>query len=100
MTNAMGLRWGGKTSAKRDTVIEEGCLGITVPFVNGHQLQIGMTQRMTFAEGDSPPHFDQAALPHNRPMIELERAKEVTRRQKKTDCKQANDEGTANESHL
>ena len=28
MTNAMGLRWGRKTTAKRDTVIKEGWMGL------------------------------------------------------------------------
>ena len=92
MTNAMGLRWGGKTSAKRDTVIEEGCLGETVPVGSGRQLKIGMVQRMIFVEGDEPPQFSPKALPHDRPMTEIEKAKEIIRRQKKADSLQRNAE--------
>jgi hypothetical protein len=53
MVNAMNVRWGGKASAKRDTVIEEGCLGADPPVLNGRQLTIGSVQRMVFEE-DSP----------------------------------------------
>ena len=38
MVNAMNVRWGGKESAIRDTVIEEGCLGPDPPVLNGQQL--------------------------------------------------------------
>jgi hypothetical protein len=92
MTNAMGLRWGGKTSAKRDTIIEEGCLGDNVPYIDGRQLGLGMTQRMVFAEGDAAPHLDPTALPHDRPMTEQEKGREVIRRQKKLAAKSRNDD--------
>ena len=95
MANAMGLRWGGKTTAKRDTEIEEGCLGSDVPTINGQKLQVGMIQRMIFVEGDSPPHLDPGTLPHDRPMTEAEKAKEIIRRKKKSDAKQRTDESAA-----
>jgi hypothetical protein len=62
MVNAMNVRWGGKASAKRDTVIEEGCLGPDPPVLNGRQLTIGSVQRMVF-EDDSPPPFQDINVP-------------------------------------
>jgi hypothetical protein len=62
MVNAMNVRWGGKASAKRDTVIEEGCLGPDPPVLNGRQLTIGSVQRMVF-EDDSPPPFQDLHFP-------------------------------------
>lgn len=80
MVNAMGLRWGGKTTPKRDTLIEEGCLGEVVPMVGNKQLAIGMVQKMIFEEGDPPPFLDPDANVHDRVMNAVEKAKEVSRR--------------------
>ena len=68
MVNDMGMRWGGKKASKRDTEITEGCLGTNVPTVHGIKLAPNMPQSMFFLEGDDPPHFDQSALPDDRPM--------------------------------
>ena len=84
MTNAMGLKWGGKTTAKRDTVIEEGCLGTDVPIVNGLKLTIGVVQKMTFQVGDQPHFKDLNAIAYDREMNEAEKAKELIRRQKRS----------------
>ena len=81
--NAMGLRWGGKTTAKRDSIIEVGCLGANVPTVSGRKLEVGSTQRMIFVEGDSPPFLDPTVSPYDTPMSEAQVAREEVRRQKK-----------------
>jgi hypothetical protein len=78
--NKMGLRWGGKTISKRDTVIEEGCLGESPPIINGVQLSLGMTQTMTFKEGDPPPFLDPKANPYTVPMTEAQIVKEKQKR--------------------
>lgn len=80
MVNAMGLRWGGKTTPKRDTLIEEGCLGEVVPMVGNKQLAIGVVQKMIFEEGDPPPFLDPDSNVHDRVMNAVEKAKEVSRR--------------------
>ena len=85
MVNTMGLRWGGKTTPKRDSIIEEGCLGEDVPLINRRRLQIGMIQRMIFVEGDPPPFLDSNARPHDVPMNEEEKAKEMAKRKKRKD---------------
>jgi hypothetical protein len=76
----MGVKWGGKFSAKRDTVIEEGCLGESPPIINGVQLSLGMTQTMVFREGDPPPFLDPKANPHAVPMNEAQIVKEKLKR--------------------
>ena len=68
MVNAMNIRWGGKGDAKRDTVIEEGCLGPDPPVLNGRKLTIGSVQRMIFEEGSPPPFQDPTVPPHDREM--------------------------------
>ena len=83
MVNAMGLKWGGKTTPKRDSIMEVGCLGENVPLVGNKQLALGMIQKMIFEEGDPPPFQDPTALAFDRPMTPEEKAKEVTRRAKK-----------------
>jgi hypothetical protein len=93
MVNAMGLRWGGKTTPKRDTLIEEGCLGDDVPMVGEKQLAIGMVQKMIFEEGDPPPFLDQSANVHDRAMNAAEKAKEVARRKNRKVVR----DGTADE---
>ena len=84
MVNAMGCNWGGKTNPKRDSVMEEGCLGPDPPSINGVALTIGMTQRMIFGPDDPPPFNDLKALPFDRPMTEVEVAKEQSKRLKKS----------------
>ena len=68
LVNDMGMRWGGKKASKRDTKITEGCRGTNVPAVHGIKLAPNMPQSMVFLEGDDLPHFDQSALPDDRPM--------------------------------
>ena len=51
MTNAMGLKWGGKTTANRDTLIEEGCFGTDVP--TGYNLPSASFKRWSFKTGIS-----------------------------------------------
>lgn len=92
MVNAMGLRWGGKTVPKRDSLIEEGCLGETPPTINGKQLTVGMIQKMIFEEGDPPPFNDPKALPHDIPMNQTQMAKELETRKRKKKTPQAPDE--------
>lgn len=41
MVNAMGMKWGGKTIPKHDTVMDEGCLGADPPTINGKKLTLG-----------------------------------------------------------
>lgn len=84
MVNAMGCNWGGKATPKRDSVIEEGCLGPALPEINGRTLTIGMTQRMVFSADDPPPFNDKKALPFDRPMTEEETVKEKLKRSKKS----------------
>lgn len=83
MVNAMGVNWGGKTLPKRDSVMEEGCLGPNPPDINGRRLTIGATQRMIFEDGDPQPFNDLKALPNDRPMTPAEVTKEKEKRQKK-----------------
>ena len=64
----MNIRWGGKGDAKRDTVIEEGCLGPDPPVLNVRKLTIGSVQRMIFEEGLPPPFQDPTVPPHDREM--------------------------------
>ena len=80
MVNAMGVNWGGKTLPKRDTIMEEGCLGASPPTINGRTLVIGSTQKMIFEIGDPPPFNDLEALPHDRPMTEIEKGREMAKR--------------------
>ena len=83
MVNAMGLKWGGKTTPKRDSIMEVGCLGENVPVVGNKQLTLGMLQKMIFEEGDPPPFQDPTALAFDRPMTVIEKGKEVARSAKK-----------------
>jgi hypothetical protein len=48
IVNAMGIRWGGKTIPKRDSIMELGCLSANPPVINGRQLTIGSVQKMTY----------------------------------------------------
>ena len=96
MVNAMGCNWGGKTIPKRNSVMEEGCLGSDPPSINGVALTIGMTQRMVFGPDDPPPFNDMKALPFDRPMTEAEVVKEQRKRSNKSRIN--NDEETKDES--
>jgi hypothetical protein len=58
MVNAMGLKWGGKRSPRRDSIME-GCLGENVRIVGDKQLALGMI----LEEGDLRPFQDPTALP-------------------------------------
>ena len=40
MTYANWLRLESKTTATHDAMIEEGCLGVNVPVINGRQLRV------------------------------------------------------------
>ena len=82
MVNAMGLRWGGKTVPKRDSMIEDGCLGDNPPVVNGRQLTVGVLQKMVFQPEDPKPFNDPKAEPYDTPMNEAQVAKETERRKK------------------
>ena len=92
MVNAMDLRWGWQTVPKRDSLIEEGCLGETPPTINGRQLTLGMMQKMIFEEGDPPPFNDPKALPHDTPMNQTQMAKELESRKRKTKSLPGRDE--------
>ena len=83
MVNAMGVKWGGKTVPKRDSVMEEGCLGPNPPVINGKQLTLGSIQKMTFEEGDDGPFYEPKAPRHDVPMSAEEIAKEKEKRKKK-----------------
>jgi hypothetical protein len=83
MVNAMGIRWGGKTVPKRDSVMEEGCLGENPPFVNGRQLTLGSVQKMKFEVGDEGPFYEPRALRHDTPMSAEEIVKEKEKRKRK-----------------
>jgi hypothetical protein len=95
--NKMGVKWGGITLAKRDTVIEEGCLGENPPVITTKdgeriQLALGMTQKMVFQEGDPPPFLDQKANPDTVPMTEAQIVKEKLKRlnaKKKSEAEKA-----------
>ena len=82
MVNAMGIKWGGKTIPKRDSVMEEGCLGPDPPLINGVQLKLGSTQKMTFEEGDPGPFYEPNAPRHDVPMNPEQIIKEKERRKK------------------
>jgi hypothetical protein len=69
MVNAMGIRWGGKTVPKRDSVMEEGCLGEDPHFVNGRQLTLGSVQKMKFEVGNEGPFYEPRALRHDTPIV-------------------------------
>lgn len=83
MVNAMSLRWGGKTVPKRDSVIEEGCLGESPPTIGGKQLTVGSVQKMIFEEGDPCPFNDPNALSHDVPMNAAQKAKEIESRRRR-----------------
>ena len=91
MVNAMGLRWGGKTTPKRDSVIEDGCLGVSPPIINGRHLTVGMLQRMIFEPGDPLPFNDPKAHPYDIPMNEAQIAKEMEARRKRRKNPRAQD---------
>ena len=74
---------GGKTVPKRDSVMEEGCLGPNPPFINGRQLTLGSVQKMTFEEGDEGPFYEPRAPRHDVPMNAEEIAKEKEKRKKR-----------------
>ena len=71
--NTMNVRWGGKAIAKRDTIIEEGCLGADPPTINGVKLSIGATQHMTFEVGHPGPFNDKTATRVDREMTTKEK---------------------------
>jgi uncharacterized protein YciI len=83
MVNAMGMKWGGKTVPKHDSIMEEGCLGPNPPLINGRQLTLGSIQKMTFEEGDEGPFYETKAPRHDVPMTPEEMAKEKEKRKKK-----------------
>jgi hypothetical protein len=91
MVSAMNVRWGGKASAKRDKVIEGGCLGPDPPVLNGRQLAIGSVQKMVF-EDDSPPPFRDLHVPkYDREMTPAEmihalKKKKKSKAQRKKNC--------------
>ena len=60
----MGMRWGDKTVQKRDSVIEEGCLGAEPPLINGLRLMLGSIQKMKFEVGDECPYYERGAPRH------------------------------------
>lgn len=71
--STMNVKWGGKATAKRDTVIEEGCLGPDPPLINGVRLTIGSTQHMTFEVGHPGPFQEITASRADREMTEKEK---------------------------
>ena len=71
--STMNVKWGGKSIAKRDTVIEEGCLGPDPPEINGIKLTIGATQHMIFEAGHPGPYFEKTASRADREMTEKEK---------------------------
>ena len=83
MVNAMGMRWGGKTVPKRDSVMEDGCLGSNPPTIKGRQLTLGSVQKMIFEEGDEGPFYEVRALRHDTPMNAEEIVKEKEKRRKR-----------------
>lgn len=99
MVNAMNIRWGGKASAKRDTVIEEGCLGADPPELNGRKLAIGSIQKMTFEEDSPPPFTDPNTPKFDREMTADEKIQvlEKARRSKAQKLKKARNAMTAEE---
>lgn len=72
MVNAMGMKWGGKTIPKHDTVMEEGCLGADPPTINGKKLTLGTVQKMTFDVGDEGPFYEPSAHRYDIPMTPAE----------------------------
>ena len=80
--NAMGIKWGGKTIPKRDSVMEEGCLGEDPPEINGRKLTLGSVQKMTFDVGDYGPFYEPRALRHDVPMTPEEIVIEKRKRKK------------------
>ena len=82
MVNAMGMKWGGKTIPKRDSVMEAGCLGPNPPTINGVQLKLGSTQKMTFEEGDPGPFYEPNAPRYDVPMNPEQIAKEKEKRKR------------------
>jgi hypothetical protein len=82
MVNAMGIKWGGKTIPKRDSVMEEGCLGEDPPEINGRKLTLGSVQKMTFDVGDYGPFYEPRALRHDVPMTPEEIVIEKRKRKK------------------
>ena len=60
--------------------MEEGCLGASPTTINGRTLVIGSTQKMIFEIGDPSPFNDLDALPHDRPMTEIEKGREMAKR--------------------
>lgn len=83
MVNAMGMKWGGKTVPKHDSVMEEGCLGADPPIINGRKLTLGSVQKMTFDVGDPGPFYELRAPRHDAPMNPEEIAKEKKKRRKR-----------------
>ena len=82
MVNAMNVKWGGKGGPKRDTVIEEGCLGDDPPVLNGRRLAIGSIQRMVFEDGSPPPFQDQTVPPYDREMTAEEKIEALEKMRK------------------
>jgi hypothetical protein len=83
MVNAMGVKWGGKTVPKHDSVMEEGCLGADPPTINGKKLTLGSVQRMTFEVGDDGPIYELGAPRYDIPMTPAEIVKEKEKRKRK-----------------
>lgn len=82
MVNAMGIKWGGKTIPKRDSVMEVGCLGDNPPVINGRKLTLGSIQRMTFDVGDEGLFYEPRALRQDVPMTPEEIIIEKKKRKK------------------
>lgn len=83
MVNAMGMRWGGKTIPKRDSIMELGCLSANPPIINSKQLTIGSVQKMTFEVGDEGPFYEPGALRSDIPMNAEEKSKEKEKRKRR-----------------
>ena len=88
MVNAMNVRWGGKGGPKRDTIIEEGCLGENPPVLNGCQLAVGSIQRMVFEDGSPPPFQDLSVPPYDREMTPDEKIEALEKMRKRRVQKQ------------
>lgn len=97
MVNAMGMRWGGKTVPKRDSVMEEGCLGAEPPLINGLRLTLGSTQKMKFEVGDEGPFYELGAPRHDVPMNPEQIAKEKKKRKNRRAVSATDNEGSAEE---
>ncbi len=64
LASKIGLKWGGKQSAKRASRMTEGCRGPDPPRIYGKVLAINSIQSMIFKEGDDPSFLDPSAVDH------------------------------------